>query len=80
MSYGLHQDQARLLFDILQKAQHRIKTGFGVSDNADGIADPPIQGKGQGNGKACTVWALISSKMIETMKKNGHDVKLTHSL
>ena len=36
----------------------------------------------QGNGNACTIWCLISSRMMDTMRNRGHslDVKASLSL
>ena len=82
MSFGLCLSHARLAFEILQVAEHRIKTGFGVSEHVYGIEDDgePLQECGQGNGLRPTRWTLISSKMIEVMRKRGHGVDLQSSL
>ena len=81
LSFGLCSEHARILFEVLQLAEHRIKTGFGVSDHVYGIGDDiPLMGVGQGNGNGMCVWTLISSKMIEVMKKRGHGVNLQSSL
>ena len=39
-----------------------------------------MQGTGQGNGLGPTTWTLVSSKMIEVMRKRGHDIQLRSSL
>ena len=73
--------QAQILFEALQLAEHCIKTGFGVSEPAYGPEDDmPLMGVGQGNGLGGCVWTLISSKLIEVMKKRGHGVKFRSSL
>ena len=39
MSFGLCPEHARLAFEILQLAEHCIKTGFGVSDHVYGTEE-----------------------------------------
>ena len=69
LSFGLCSEHARILFEVLQRAQHRIKTGYGVSDHVYGIEDEiPLMGVDQGNGNGMCLWTLISSKMIVKLK------------
>jgi len=72
MSFGVPAMIARTLFETLQKARHRINTGFGISDPVCGDEEEPIQGSGQENGISPTAWALISTKMIQVMDRAGH--------
>ena len=73
IGFGLCWLHAKVLFEVLQIAEHRIKTGFGASEPAYGLEDDePLMGVGQGKGNGCCVWTLISSNMIETMKKRSH--------
>lgn len=44
--FGLAHTAAKVLFEVLQNAEHRIKTGLGVSKSAHGIAFPPLMGTG----------------------------------
>ena len=80
MSFGLNHTAARILFQVLQTAEHNIKTGYGVSKTGYGETNPPAQGSGQGNGLGPTVWALISSRMMQMMKNKGHGVNMRSSL
>ena len=81
MSYGLAYIPATLIFQTLQEAEHRIKTGYGVSDVMYGSDTvPQIMGTGQGNGCAPTAWCLISSKMIQMMKNHSYGVQLRSAL
>ena len=58
--------------EALQLSEHRIRTGYGVSEPAYGTEeDDPLMGLGQGNGIGPCGWTLISSQMIKTMKKLG---------
>ena len=75
MSFGVPALIVRTLFGTLQKASHKIKTGFGISEDVYGDEPVPLQGTGQGNGHAPTTWALISSKMFQVMKTAGHGLK-----
>lgn len=60
------------LLTTLQRAVHRIRTGFGVSKtHYGGDRNPPIQGLGQGNGAAPTGWAVISTPLINMMRTAG---------
>ena len=80
MSFGLAHTAAKVLFEVLQHAEHRIKTGFGVSKPAYGISFPPLAGTGQGNPAGPVCWTLISSIMIKVMKKRGHYVEMRSAL
>ena len=46
MSFGVPAMIARTLFGALQKARHRIKTGFGISELVYGDEEIPIRGSG----------------------------------
>ena len=63
------------LFGTLQKDPHKIKTGFGISENVYGDETVPLQGTGEGNVHVPTIWALIGTKMFQVMKKAGHGLK-----
>ena len=85
LSFGLHYESTRFLMEVLQVAEHCIKTGFGVSQPLYGgykKGEAPEMGLGQGNGNAPTSWCLISSRMMDTMQNRGHslDVKASLSL
>jgi hypothetical protein len=60
----------------LQKANHKIRTGFGVSKLSYGNFDPLLQGTGQGNGFAPTGWALISTPLINMMRTAGFGLQI----
>ena len=72
INFGVPAMIARTFFGTLQKARHRTKTGFGISDPVYGEEDVPIQGSGQANIIAPTAWVLISSKMYQVMDRAGH--------
>ena len=79
LSFGIHYDTARMMMEVLQLAEHQIKTGYGLLQHLYGGKkgdSVPEMGLGQGNGNASTIWCLISSKMMEVMKRRGHGIDL----
>ena len=81
LSYGVPMSVCQSLFQTLQKARHHIKTGFGRTQHSTyGNERIPLQGIGQGNGIGPTLWALISSKLIQMMKKAGHGIHFLTSI
>ena len=80
MSFGLSHTPAKVMFEMLQTAEHNVKTGFGPSQKAYGQQSPPIQGAGQGNGCAPALCSMISSIMIRVMGKHNHGVNMRTSL
>ena len=64
-------------FQVLQKARHKIKTGYGVLDPVYGDQVTAISGIWQGNGLEAAIWALISSINIEMFKAKGHSMIVT---
>ena len=76
MYFGVAWYMATTLFEVLQKAKHKIKTGYGVSDPVYGNEEPTISGIGQGNGLGPALWTLISSIIINKCKAKGHNMKV----
>ena len=77
MYYGVAWSLATTLFEVLQKAKNKIKTGYGVSAPVYGNEESSIFGIGQGNGLGPALWALISSIIIKMCKTKGHGMKVT---
>ena len=65
------------VFGVLQKAKHKIKTGYGVSAPVYGNEESTISGIGQGNGLWPALWALVSSVIIKMCKAKGYGMKVT---
>ncbi|CAJ1953065.1 unnamed protein product [Cylindrotheca closterium] len=64
------------MFDILAKAKHRVRTGFGDSDRTFGpTGDVPFQGCSQGNGAGPCIWVAISAILIDAMEAKGFGYK-----
>jgi hypothetical protein len=72
LSFGVPYNAARILFLVLAKARHKIKTGYGTSDWVYGDEEVSISGCLQGNGLGPALWALISTKVIKMCERAGH--------
>ena len=77
MYYRVAWSIASTLFGVLQKAKHKIKTGYGVSAPVYGYEATSISGIDQGIGLGPTLWALISSIRFKMCKARGHGMNLT---
>ena len=77
MYCGIVWSVATTLFGILQKAQHKIKTGYGVSAPIYGDEQSTISGIGQGKRLGPALWVLISFIIIKMCKAKGHGMKVT---
>ncbi|CAJ1969840.1 unnamed protein product [Cylindrotheca closterium] len=74
--FGLPVTVTNLMFDILAKAKHRVRTGFGDSARTFGpTGDVPFQGCGQGNGAGPCIWVAISTILIDAMEAEGFGYK-----
>jgi len=78
--FGVPWSVAIMLFLVLQKARHSIKTGYGVSKPFYGNGDKPIAGIGQRNGLGPSLWCLISTILIKICIMKGHGTKLTTAI
>ncbi len=69
---GFPKEPIQSMFLALQKAAHRIRTAFGVSDKKYGDdLKEPLQGLGQGNGCGPAGWAIVSTPIINMMRALG---------
>ena len=63
------------MLKAIQLMQFHLRTGFGDSDATySGTTARPYQGLCQGNGAAPAIWLLISSFIIQYMRRMGHEV------
>ena len=65
------------MFTTLQNMVHTVRTAFGESTQTFGgelwaIPTTPPQGVGQGNGAGPAIWAVVSTPVLEMMRKHGH--------
>ena len=74
MYFGVSSSFSTMLFFVLQRARHSIKTGYGVSEPVYGNEDEykAITGIGQGNGLGPSLWCLISTILIKMCKMKRH--------
>ena len=78
---GVPANPIKSMFATLQKASHKIRTAFGVSDKTYGHGrDPPLQGFGQGNGCGPSGWAVISTPLINMVRTAGYGFSLMTAL
>ena len=77
MYYGLAWSVTTTLFEVLQNACHKIKTGYRVSDPIYGNEETALSGISQGNSFGPAIWALINSIIIKICKAKGHSIKVT---
>jgi hypothetical protein len=60
------------MFRTLQKANHFISTAYGyASESYGGDRHPPLQGMGQGNGAGPTIWAVLSTPVMNLVRRAG---------
>ena len=78
--YGLDYDSTKTLFQVMQKALHTIKTGYGAFEPVYGDKMIPVAGYGQKNGVDSTMWALISSVLIQMYKEVEHGIKIATTI
>ena len=63
-------------FTTLQDMKHAVRTAAGDSDFRYGgelwVIRPPPQGLGQGNGAAPAIWAVVSTPVLNMLRKQGY--------
>jgi len=71
---GVPKSIIRCLFSQLQNATHQVRTGFGDSATFFGGCHwkKPFHGIGQGNGASPAIWAVISSPLLNMLRKKGY--------
>ena len=63
------------MFQSLQNMRHHIRTGYGVSTSSYGKSlqqGKPVQGSGQGNGASPSIWVLMSTPLLNMMRKENY--------
>ena len=70
---GISREATECMFKTLQQLEHKVKTGYGVSSEGYSGRDwqTPPHGVGQGNGAGPSIWAAVSSLIIEGVKRTG---------
>jgi len=62
------------LFSTLQNATHQVRTGYGDSTSSYGGSCwlIPLHGIGQGNGAGPAIWAVVSTPLLNILRKKGY--------
>ena len=77
---GVPKAPIKAMLTTLQDMVHTCRTVFGDSLEQYGgkvwavPLSPPPQGLGQGNGAAPTIWALVSTPLLDQLRAAGHGV------
>ena len=73
---GLAPKVADLLFNSLNKLQHKVKTMYGLSTEYGPGKDYPLFDSGQGSGGSPTFWVVIADVLFNTMDSHGAGMDL----
>ena len=71
------------MLQSLQNMTHHVRTAHGLSSSTYGCSlldGKPVQGSGQGNGASPTIWTLISSPLLEMMRRLNFGVTFSSPL
>jgi hypothetical protein len=70
------------LFSTLQHATHQVRTGFGDSAIYYGCGCwlIPMHGIGQGNGAGPAIWAVVSTPLLNILRKQGYECEIIDPL
>ncbi len=65
------------MFSTLQSAKHFVRTGYGDLTGYYIVSSfaKPMYGIGQGNGGGPTIWAVVSSPILNLMRASGYGVE-----
>ena len=67
----------KCMLECIQEMKHNVRTGYGISDETFDTRDleEKLQGILQGNGAAPTTWVLISTPLLNLLRKKGYGRK-----
>jgi Reverse transcriptase (RNA-dependent DNA polymerase) len=68
---GASTNMVNILFDTISNMEHQIRTSFGDSDSTYKQSDNRFHGILQGNGAGPTIWAMISTTMLDRLRDKG---------
>ena len=64
------------MLGVLQGMRHKLCTAYGDSEESYGGDDTDDQHRAsQGNGVGPAIWALVSSPLLEKLRKHGFSVE-----
>jgi hypothetical protein len=75
---GVPKSAIDCLFSTLQNAKHQVRTGYGDSTSFYGGSEwvIPMHGVGQGNGAGPAIWAVVSTPILNMIRKKGYGCTL----
>ena len=73
---GATQEMMDLMLDTIANMKHHIRTSFGDSDSTYQQENVPFHGILQGNGAGPTIWATISSVLLDKLRSKGIGVRI----
>ena len=73
---GATNQMMSIIFNTIEQMQHYIRTSFGDSDISYQQTNIPFHGILQGNGAGPTIWAMISSTLLDRLRDKGHGVTI----
>ena len=65
-----------MLFSTIRDMKHFIRTAYGDYRDFYTEQDVPFHGILQGYRAGPTIWAMVSSPLLDTMRANGHGIKI----
>ena len=70
---GVHPSNIICMFTTIQNLTHTVRTAFGDSKKSfhQNIWAAPLHGVGQGNGAGPAIWAVVSSPILDLLRKEG---------
>jgi hypothetical protein len=79
---GVPKSVIKCLFSTLQNVIHRVRTGYGDSSASYGgdVWLIPIHGIEQGNGAGPAIWAVVSTPLLNALRKKGFGFELISPL
>jgi hypothetical protein len=71
---GVAESEVVCMFSTLQNLKHTIRCAYGTSTNLYGDERwiVPMQGVYQGNGARPVIWAVVSSPVLQILRKEGY--------
>jgi hypothetical protein len=76
---GTPSSYVMMLFSTIREMKHFIRTAYGDSRDFYHQQDVPFHGILQGNGAGPTIWAMVSSPLLDRMREKGHGIKIESS-
>ncbi len=73
---GTPESYVVLLFSTIKEMQHFVRTAYGDSKDFYQQEDIPFHGILQGNGAGPTIWAMVSTPLLDRMRAAGHGLHI----